>query len=126
MILGHWKKIELLCMNHEEPLPLTVREGTSKFYACPKYRKQDDAHENGYTEFERPCLNRVHFSDAEGIVTTFSSVVEESLLSGEMADFTNYSFRYKNYRVEVLAYSATQHITLGIVNERALGAQQTR
>ena len=57
--------------------------------------------------------------DAEKIVQHLSDVKEQMLLSGEMADFTNYHFRIRSLDAIVIQ-ERPHHIWLGICNRAAL------
>lgn len=127
MILGIWKNITFYCDNHEEPIKFTVkqsaRQGTTAFYGCPKYFKKDENFPDGWDEeyHERACPNRLNFDDAQDIVMKFSSEIEESLLSGDITDYTNYVFKHKYYVIKVLKFSLEKmEIDFGIINNRAL------
>lgn len=66
-------------------------------------------------------LSRLNFDDAQDIVTKFSSEIEESLLSGDITDYTNYVFKHKYYVIKVLKFSLEKmEIDFGIINNRAL------
>ena len=120
MVMNLWNRIHFCCKHrHEQPIPFKVMEGTSAFYACPKYMRQDEEHPDGHTEDEPACPNRVSFTDAEKIVSMLSDEVQESLLNGEMTDFTGLKYKYKYYDVEVLKYN-DDRIELAVLNNRAI------
>ena len=37
MIKKFWEYIHFYCLNHEEPIPMTIMEGDTAFFACPHY-----------------------------------------------------------------------------------------
>ena len=124
MILGIWKNIKMYCPNHEQPIEFVPREGETTFYGCPKYFKQDEKHPDGWDENDHMCLNRLNFNDAQDIVAKLSETIEGSLVSGEMIDFTNYTFDFKYYTVRVLKYSPKDmEIKLSIVNKSSPNRQ---
>ncbi len=120
MIKNFWNGLELYCMHrHDEPVRMTVREGSSHFYACPKYMRMDAEHPDGHADGEPACNNRLSFADATKLVETFAAAVEESYASGEMTDFTNFRFHYKHLEARVLYYD-DDRIKLGVINNRAI------
>ena len=119
MIKNIWSDISFYCINgHEHPVKFVRREGESPFYACPKYMRKDEKHPDGHEADELACPNRLSFNDSASIVEKFASIVEESLLSGEVADFSGFKFKYKLYDVKVLFYS-DKAIKIGVLNRRA-------
>lgn len=121
MILGIWKNIKIYCDNHEEPVLFKEKQGETMFYACPKYYPESEDFPQGYLEGEKKCLNRLSFHDAQKIVEEFSSIMEDSLISGEMFDFTNYKFRHRMYDVRIIYYSLSDMvIKIGVINRSAL------
>lgn len=120
MITNVWSNISFYCNNgHEEPVKFVKREGESPFYACPRYMRRDEKHPDGHEMDEPACPNRVSFNDAASIVEKFAAVVEESILSGEITDFSNFKFNYKMYQVTILSYDDDE-VQIGIINRRAI------
>ena len=107
---------------HEEPVPMIIKEGASKFYACPKYMLMDDNHPDGHLRGEAACTNQMSFNDAEDIVMQFSKIVEEDLMEDVYTDYSDLTFRVKNIDVTVLLYDTHSaedgeaSICLGILN----------
>ena len=120
MIKNLWEKIELLCMNHEEPCDMRIIQNTelikTPFYACINYSSDD-------RDKEAPlCSNRINMDDYQGIVMKFIDKIYDE---GPFNDYTNYSFSYKGTRhkikVKVLKYSPDKEIILGLLNTTVLG-----
>lgn len=86
------RKMIFMCINHDTPHEMIIREGQSVFYACPKF--DDDNLEPG----ERKCLNRMTFIDAGGIIDKFAEI-EDSIdpLEGT-EDLTGYEFGYRGLK----------------------------
>lgn len=132
MILNFWKrqKIGFYCMNHDEPIPMAVAEGTSLFYACPRYFLMDKDHPDGHSVGEPACFNRLSFQDAAEIVKTFSEIIEDDIDSDVTADYTGMPFKYKGINVTVIEYSENPEtsgreeddppVKLGILNPAAM------
>lgn len=117
MLSNIWKGLSFYCMNgHERPVLMSFKEGSSLFYACPKYMPADSQHPDGHARHEAACANRLSFSDAEKIVSMLSDAVMESLSGDDLCDFTGYRFRLKQIAVTVLKYSDGD-IRLGILNK---------
>ena len=94
MLSNIWKGLSFYCMNgHERPVQMTFKEGSSLFYACPKYMPADSQHPDGHECYEAACANRLSFSDAEKIVSMLSDAVQDSLCRDDLCDFTGYRFR---------------------------------
>ena len=120
MLSNIWKGLSFYCMNgHERPVLMSFKEGSSLFYACPKYMPADSQHPDGHERYESACANRLSFSDAEKIVSMLSDAVMESLSGDDLCDFTGYRFRLKQIAVTVLKYSDGD-IRLGILNRGAV------
>lgn len=120
MITNVWSNINFYCMNgHEEPVKFVRRDGESPFYACPRYMKRDERNPDGHEADVPACPNRLSFSDAASIVEKFASVVEESILSGEITDFSNFKFDYNMIKVRVLSYDDDE-VRIGIINRKAI------
>lgn len=102
-----------------ERVRLEIRYGKAPFYACPRYMRQDEAHPFGHLLDESACTNAIWVQDAEKIVQHLSDVKEQMLLSGEMADFTNYHFQIRSLDAIVIQ-ERPHHIWLGICNRAAL------
>ena len=89
MLSNIWKGLSFYCMNgHERPVLMSFKEGSSLFYACPKYMPADSQHPDGHARHEAACANRLSFSDAEKIVSMLSDAVMESLSGDDLCDFT--------------------------------------
>lgn len=132
MILNYWSNhvIGFYCMNHEEPIPMSIKEGTSRFYACPRYFAMDKAHPDGHTPAEPPCMNRISFDDATKIVEKLMEIISEDLMSDVYADYNGMEFSFKSITVTVLQYEEKNReesdendppIKLGIYNHMAIG-----
>ena len=120
MLSNIWKGLSFYCMNgHERPVLMSFKEGSSLFYACPKYMPADSQHPDGHARHEAACANRLSFSDAERIVSMLSDAVMESLSGDDLCDFTGYRFRLRQIAVTVLKYSDGD-IRLGILNRGAV------
>ena len=131
MILNFWEndKIGFYCMNHDEPVYMTVAEGESQFFACPRYFAMDAKHPDGRGPYEPQCLNRISFNDAVKIVEMLSKRVEADVYDFCIADYTGMKLSYRGIEVTVLEYSqfpeprdpdAGPPIKLGILNHTAL------
>lgn len=120
MLSNFWKGLTFYCMNgHKQPIPMIFKEGSSVFYACPKYMLADHQHPDGHERYEAACPNLLNYSDAEKIVSTFSEIVQKSLSADDFCDFTGYRFNLRQIAVEVLKYSDGD-IRLGIINKEAV------
>ena len=115
------QKASFFCMNgHPEPIKMVIKEGNNQFYACSKYMVKDEKHPDGYDpDFEKACNNRLSFDDAGDVIMKFSEILAESLMNGEMNDWTNIKFKVKQIDVKILRYS-DKHIDFGVVNKRAV------
>ena len=121
MIKNLWSKVELVCTNHKEPVPLYVYNGAiTPFYACPKYMKKDDEHPNGHEENERGCSNRISFEDVRHLVEKFSDQIETDIMNGEMCDYTGFKFHWKTIDAVILKYSDDK-IVMGVTNRKEIG-----
>lgn len=123
MISNFWQRIHFFCIHdaHNEPVPFSVMEGSSSFYACPRYMRKDAAHPDGHEEGERACANRISFRDTEKIVEFFGSMYSEDLANGILMDYTGVEFDLRSYHVKVLRYSMNGDIDLGVINKAAVG-----
>jgi len=123
MVTNIWKNIGFYCMNHPEPIPFYVYEGSATpFYACKKYMRKDEMHPEGHEDNEDACGNRLSFNMAISIVEKISKEIEDSLSKGELTDYNGFTFRYKNVRVKVLKYTPQKGVTgIGILNENEIG-----
>lgn len=117
-----WDKVEFFCGNHEKPIPMVIREGQSKFYACSKYMLKDEKHPDGHETGEKACSNRMSFDDAGSIVMALHSAMSnESADPGETIDFNGFSFKYKSYHITVMKYNEfTGKVKLSIINRKAI------
>lgn len=111
------REIKFFCLNHKNPIPLQIQVGTSQFYACPKYFKENrDAD-------ERMCVNRMTLIDAGGIIDALCKKMDAIDPITEQMDFSNYIFSYRGSRskikVKVIKFTAKE-VHLGILNETAL------
>lgn len=118
------QKVSFYCNNnHTAPLPMTVKEGNSKFYACPHYMRKDDSHPDGYTPGEETaCTNQLSLSDAGDVMYEFSKIQQEDILNGEVNnDYTNMKFNlpHRKIQVRILKYN-DDVIHFGIVNTAAV------
>lgn len=119
MIQNFWNNISFYCINgHEEPVPMVVMEGSSAFYACPKYMLKDEKHPDGHEPDERACPNRISFIRANTIVEKFMKRVEADNTDNMFMDYTNMEFKYDGITVRILKYSPTD-VRIGIINKRA-------
>lgn len=118
------QKVSFFCNNnHPEPLPMKVKEGNSKFYACPHFMRKDDAHPDGYTPGEETaCTNQLSLSDAGDVMYEFSKIQQEDILNGEVNnDYTNLKFNlpHRKIQIRILKYNDDE-IHFGIVNTAAV------
>ncbi len=117
IIINFCDRVQLYCMNHDEPLPMKVISNTelikTPFYACDHYAPE--------SKDIKPCSNRLNIDDYLGIVETFMDTISNGDF---MEDFTNYEFSYKGARqkilVKCLKYS-DKEVRLGIRNQTVLG-----
>lgn len=114
-------RVRFYCINnHKEPIEMVIKEGRSLFYACPKYMMKDDNHPDGYVRGEEnACANQLSFDDASNVIFALDKIISESMLSGEMQDYKNMEFDYKQIHVKVLKYSQDR-LDLGILNKRTV------
>lgn len=116
-----WSKIELVCTNHNPPVPMYVFEGSmTPFYACPKYMKKDEKHPNGHEENERGCSNRISFDDFGHLVDKLSNQIAKDTEAGIMGDYTNMKLHWKNIDAVILYYSF-EKIIMGVSNKKEIG-----
>lgn len=126
MIKNLWEKIELLCMNHEEPVPMYVYTGAmTPFYACPKYMLKDEDHPDGHEPYESGCANRASFDDIRHLVELLGKEIEKEESDCSYFDFTGTKLHWKTINAVVLDYSP-QSIKLGIMNTRDIGSWTDR
>ena len=104
-------------------IELTVREGQSAFYACPRYMLADDAHPFGHLEDEPACPNVLSVTDAEKLLGVLSKQKEQMLLSGEYPDFTHYSFALPGIRATVIQ-ERPHHLWIGVQNRAAIARRR--
>lgn len=118
MISNFWKGTSFYCMcdRHESPIPMVFKEGNSLFFACPKYMLADEQHPDGHERTEPACSNRLSYSDAEKIVSTLSDKVQDSIMEGEICDFTGYNFTVRKIKARVLKYK-DDDIRIGVINK---------
>ena len=122
MITNFGLNSSFYCLNgHEQPLAMTIKEGNNQFYACCKYMVKDDKHPDGYDRDlgEVMCTNRLSFDDAGDIIMKFSEIYSDSILNGEMRDWTGYKFKVKRIDVKVLRFTE-KHIDFGVVNRKVV------
>lgn len=93
--------------------------GASDFYACPKYMRKDDQHPLGHDEDERACPNRISLYEEPQIVEALNKIIEEDLMSGVIADYTNLVFHYKHIEAKILKYSDNE-IVISLLNKKAV------
>ena len=110
-----WKKIELYCLNHKEPVPMEIVQNEAIF-KTPFYACSDQIHDRGH------CANRLNLDDYKELIMKFCQVISQE--DAMFSDFTNYEFDYFRSRqkihVKVLKYSE-ERICLGIYNVTILG-----
>ncbi len=120
MVANLWKKIKWVCANrHEQPIPFVLMQGTSAFYACPRYMRKDAQHPLGHDVDERACPNRISLYEEPQIVEVLNKIIEEDLMSGAIVDYTNLVFHYKHIEAKVLKYSDSE-ITISLLNKKAV------
>lgn len=120
MITGFWKNFTIFCMNgHEEPVEMVVMEGSTPFYACPRYMLKDKKHPDGHEEGEPSCPNRISMTAVSNLMNKFMQIVEKDEDEGVIGDYTGMQFTYNGIKVKVLKYSVND-TRLGIVNRRAI------
>ena len=121
MIKGFWKKTHFYCIHgHDEPIPMVVMEGSSPFYACPKYMRQDEKHPDGYIDGERACANRISFTRAMSVMERFMKIVEEDDAAGVICDYTGMKFSFDGIDIRILKYDPKKEIRVGVINRRAI------
>lgn len=121
-----WSRIELVCTNHKEPVPMYVYEGSATpFYACPKYMRKDEDHPDGHEENERGCSNRASFDDIRHIVEKLCQQISDDEKMFTYTDYTGMHLKWKMIEAVVLKYSDTK-IVIGIHNTKEIGAWQER
>ena len=119
MIKNLWKSVQFFCLNHENPIPLTIMEGDSSFYACPHYMKNDEKHPDGYKDGELMCVNRISFTRATSIIEKFEKIMSDDGMSALTSDYTGLTFSLNGVHVRVLKYTPSD-IRIGILNRRAV------
>ena len=120
MITNFWKDFKIFCMNgHKEPVEMVVMEGSTPFFACPRYMLKDEAHPDGHEEGEPGCLNRISLTAVSNLMEKLMKIVEKDDAFGAVADYTGMQFQYNGIQAKVLKYS-NKDVHLGIVNRRAL------
>jgi hypothetical protein len=118
VVTGIWNRITVYCMNHNEPVPMSIANNTqlikTPFYACSNYFPENQDADNP------PCPNRLNLDDYQGLVLKLINYISEN---GPTMDYTNYSFEYRGVRqkisVRVLKYTNSE-IRLGILNRSVL------
>lgn len=109
--------------NHPTPLPMKIKEGNSKFYACPHFMRKDNVHPDGYIPgVETACTNQLALSDAGDIIYEFSKLQQEDIMNGEVAnDYTSlvFSLPHRKIKVKVLKYT-DEVIHFGVINTAAV------
>ncbi len=110
-------RITIWCLNHDEPLPMSVISNTevikTPFYACENYLPSDKS--------VKPCSNRLNLDDYLGIAEKFMEIIAQGDF---MADYTNYEFVYRGTRQKILIQCikyTEKEIRLGIKNQTVLG-----
>ena len=117
MLKNVWEKIKLYCLNHDEPIEMSILSNTeyikTPFYACSNYVKAPG--QEGET-----CPNRLNIDDYYKIVEQFLEAVEKN----PMGNFLNYTFvskkTHQSIKVKVIKY-ADDEIRLGIINQTVFG-----
>ena len=111
---------------NEHPSPILMKErerlddNKDNFYACPKYMRKDEKHDDGFIEGEKGCLNRLPFSVAGDIIFHFNNIVQKDLENGIITDYEGFKFNYKNqYDVWVLKDEKNE-LSFGILNRKAV------
>lgn len=116
-LTNFWEKIEIRCLNHEEPLKMHIINNTevikTPFYACENYLSSSDD--------ENKCFNRLNLDDYQGLIMHFINMVADADIG---TDFTNFKFSFKGGRqkidAKVLKYREDK-IIIGIRNTTVLG-----
>lgn len=119
MIKNFWMFTNFYCMNHEEPIPMKVKEGDSAFYACPHYMLKDENHPDGHKDDEKMCNNRLSFTRAASIMDRFMKVVDKDTEEGMVVDYTGMTFKYDGISVRILKYSPND-VRIGVINRRIM------
>jgi len=119
MVKNLFDGLTVYCLNHEEPVRMDVKSGSSLFYACPKYMRKDDEHPDGHEETERACANRISFTDLEKIMEQISQEVEDAAFAGQEFDITGLRGKIRTLEYRVLKYEPGD-IRLGILNRMAI------
>lgn len=104
-------------MNHEEPIPMTIMEGKSAFYACSKYMLKDEKHPDGHEANERACANRISFQSMMRIMEKFMKIVEADDAAGTVCDYTGMKFKSNGVDVKILKYDPSD-MRIGILNRK--------
>ena len=121
MIKNLWSKIELYCINHDEPVPMYVYSGSvTPFYACPKYMKKDEAHPNGHEEYERGCANRISFDLVQRLVEQLDKRMSADMANGEIVNYKGLKLHWKTVDATIIEYTDNK-IKLGIINKKEIG-----
>lgn len=112
---GIWDRIEIVCMNHEQPQPMSFESNSevikSPYLNCKLYASEG-------------CPNRMNIDDYTGLVEKLSGVIE----ANPFDSFLNYTFSYKNARqkieAKVIEYNLSDKIVIGIINTTILGERK--
>lgn len=120
MITNFWGTTKFYCINkHDEPIEMKVMEGTSPFYACPYYMRQDEAHPDGHPDDCPACNNRISFAVTASIMDKMMKAIEKSEAEGEMGDYTGMQITYGGVSAKILRYD-TKNMKVGILNRKAV------
>ena len=118
MIKKFWEYIHFYCLNHEEPIPMTIMEGDTAFFACPHYMIKDEKHPYGREQQEKMCVNRLSFAQATKIVDKFMKIIDADGFNAVGTDYKGLKFKVSGIDVRILKYSQSD-IKIGVWNRRS-------
>lgn len=118
MIKKFWEYSHFYCLNHEEPIPMTIMEGDTAFFACPHYMIKDEKQPYGREQQEKMCVNRLSFTQATKIVDKFMKIIDADGFNAVGTDYKGLKFKVSGIDVRILKYSQSD-IRIGVWNRRS-------
>jgi ectoine hydroxylase-related dioxygenase (phytanoyl-CoA dioxygenase family) len=115
MIKGSWDNVRLVCCHrHDEPVPMEIQQGSTLFYACPKY------HAENRTEDERACNNRLSLQDYTKMLEHLHEIMIKSELADEKINLTNHTWKDKKGIEYKVLQDVNGKLVVEVLNKKAI------
>lgn len=115
-ITNSWEDITIVCLNrHKEPIPMVIEtNGSSPFYACPKYKE--------HAIDEHACNNRLSMEDYSKMLQHIHNLLGEAEMNDQRLNLTNYAWHDRKGTTFTVLSHLGDKMVISVHNKKAINS----